>query len=137
MEVSQVPFAAHNGITINEDNTLSLPFEKQVQNHMGGVHAGAQFLLAESASGYYLLTQFPEFVGKVTTLLRTSEIKFCKQAYGKLTSHVVVTDNDIAKLLKSLRTRGRAVTDLGVEIFDENDSFTCSCQFRWFVHLTE
>ena len=137
MKISQVPFAAHNGITINEDNALSLCFEKTVQNHMAGVHAGAQFLLAESASGYYLLTQFPEFVGRITTLLRGSDIKFCKKAFGTLTSHVEISEVDTAKLQKSLNARGRAVIEVLVKITDENDEMTCSGHFRWFVQLMD
>jgi len=137
MDISDVPFVEHNGIKIDENNTLILPFEKTVQNHMAGVHAGAQFLLAESASGYYLLTQFPEFVGRITTLLRESDIKFCKQAYGNLSSQVELSEADIAKFLKSLHTRGRAVIEVFVKITDENDEMTCSGHFRWFVQLSE
>ncbi len=137
MDTSDVPFVEHNGIVIDEAGTLSLPFEKVVQNHMAGVHAGAQFLLAESASGDYLLTQFPEFSGQITTLLRESDIKFCKQAFGTLTSRVVVSETDVAKLLKSLRTRGRAVIEVPVEIRNGSGDLTCSGRFRWFVSLIE
>ncbi len=137
MDISDVPFVDHNSIVIDETGTLSLPFGKAVQNHMAGVHAGAQFLLAESASGYYLLTQFPEFVGRITTLLRESDIKFCKQAKGNLTSRVVISDIDAAKLLKSLHARGRAVIEVLVEIVDEMGEMTCSGHFRWFVQVIE
>ena len=40
-------------------------------------------MLAESASGYYLLTAFPELVGHVVPLLRESRIKYVQQARGE------------------------------------------------------
>lgn len=133
MDITQVPFAEHNGIVIDDDGRLSLPFKRQVQNHFEGVHAGAQFLLAESASGYYLLTHFPDLVGKVSPLLRESTITFYKQSQSDLSSTVNVTEEVVDKFLKTLSARGRAVIELSVDVMDSEQQLTCSGKFRWFV----
>lgn len=137
MEISQVPFAAHNGIEIDEQGVVYLPAVTTLENHLSHVHAGAQFLLAESASGYYLLTAFPEFVGRVIPLLRESKIKYSQQAIGKLVSEVVVSDEAVAKFLKVLKSRRKAVIEVAVNIRDTQDEVTCSGVFRWFVQLTD
>ncbi len=133
MDITDVPFAAHNGIVIEQDNTLTLPFDTTAQNYLSGVHAGAQFLLAESASGYYLLTAFPNLHGRISPLLRESKIKFYQQAQSSLSSRVIVTEQAVDKWLKSMDTRGRGVINLQVEVTDEDSVVTCVGDFRWFV----
>jgi len=135
MEITAVPFAAHNGIQIDDQNNLVLPFEQTVQNHLSGVHAAAQFLLAESAGGYYLLTAFPSLQGKVMPLLRESTIQFNQQAYGDLSSSILVSDEAVEKFLRSMDKRGRAVMDVVVDIADESGNITCRGSFRWFVQM--
>lgn len=135
MDINEVPFAAHNGIVIEKDNTLTLPFDATIQNHLAGVHAGAQFLLAESASGYYLLTAFPHLRGKINPLLRESKIKFHQQTQSRLTAQVLVAEQAVEKWLKSLENRGRGAINLQVEITDQDNLITCEGEFRWFVQL--
>lgn len=135
MDITQVPFAEHNGIVIGEEGRLSLPYKRQVTNHFEGVHAGAQFLLAESASGYYILTHFPDLVGKVRPLLRESTITFFKQSEHDLTSIVKVTKEVEDKFVKTLIKRGRAVIELTVDIVDSEQQLTCRGVFRWFVQI--
>ena len=38
------------GIKKNENNLLELDLTKNIKNHVGSIHAGAQFIFAESAS---------------------------------------------------------------------------------------
>ena len=135
MEITAVPFAAHNGIEIDENGAVFLPFHDSVRNHFDGVHAGAQFLLAESASGYYLLTAFPELVGHVVPLLRESRIKYVQQARGELASKVLLEEAEKQKFLQTLMARGRAVIKVAVEVSDRDGNIMCSGEFKWFVQL--
>ncbi|HAQ51023.1 MAG TPA: hypothetical protein DCR13_05705 [Gammaproteobacteria bacterium] len=135
MEIEQVPFAAHNGIEITPDNSVYLPENTRLNNHLSGVHAGAQFLLAESASGYYLLTAFPEFIGRITPLLRESSIRYSQQIQGALRSRIKVDDATIGKFRQTLAARSRAVIQLEVELINQQDLICCTASFRWFVRL--
>jgi len=138
MEVTAVPFAEHNGIVVDSAGGLSLPFQGTVQNHLSRVHAGAQFLLAESAGGYYLLTAFPDLAGRrVLPLLRESKIKYIQQAEGDLFSKVIVLDAAVDKFLQTLMKRGRAVINVAVEVMDVSNNVTCRGQFKWFVQLMD
>ena len=135
MEITAVPFAAHNGIEIDESGAVFLPFHESVQNHFDGVHAGAQFLLAESASGYYLLTAFPDLVGHVVPLLRESRIKYVQQAQGELVSKVLLEEAEKQKILQTLMSRRRAVVTVAVDVSERDGNTTCSGEFKWFVQL--
>ncbi len=135
MDTKQVPFAAHNKVQIDANDGVFLPDETHLKNHLAGVHAGAQFLLAESASGYYLMTQFPQFSGRLVPLLRQATIKYCQQAVGELSSRVIVDDENVEKYISALTSRGRAVIDVDVEVLDEAGDVTCHASFRWFVQI--
>ncbi len=90
-----MPFAVHNGIQIDGQNNLLLPFDNTVQNQHSGVHTAAQLLLAESASGYYLLTLFSTLQGNIFPLLRESTIQFNRQADSDLSSRIIVRDEAV------------------------------------------
>ncbi len=135
MDTKQVPFAAHNSIQVDTNENVFLPDETHLKNHLAGVHAGAQFLLAESASGYYLMTQFPQFSGHLIPLLRQSTIKYCQQAVGELSSRVVIDDASAERYISALTLRGRAVIDMDVEILNGAGDVTCQASFRWFVQI--
>jgi hypothetical protein len=44
------------------------------------LHAGAQFTLAETQSGLYLQTLFPELESQVIAILRESKMRYKKPA---------------------------------------------------------
>ena len=114
---------------------MFLPFHESVQNNFDGVHAGAQFLLAESASGYYLLTAFPDLVGHVVPLLRESRIKYVHQSQGELVSKVLLEEAEKQKILQTLMSRRRAVVTVAVDVSERDGNTTCSGEFKWFVQL--
>ena len=80
MDVTKIPFVEKVGIVQKSDGRLELPFNESVHNHLHTIHASAQFVLAETASGEILQTLFPELVGKVVPVLRDSKIKFKKSS---------------------------------------------------------
>src|ERR1044071_8013305 len=53
-------------------------------NHVGTVHASAQFALAEASSGEFLLRYLGDAQSQVFAVLRTTEVKFRKPAHGAL-----------------------------------------------------
>src|ERR1035438_8092756 len=59
MDVSAIPFNRFLGLRAG-DTALTLPADPKYHNHLGTVHAGAQFSLAEAASGQWLLDRFGE-----------------------------------------------------------------------------
>ena len=78
MDVVQIPFVKKVGITQAVNGKLELAFSDDTHNHLATMHASAQFTLAETASGEFLQTLFPELVGKVIPVLRDATVKFKK-----------------------------------------------------------
>jgi len=56
MNVAAIPFNRFLGLRA-DGVSLTLPADPNYQNHLGTVHAGAQFALAEAASGQWLLNR--------------------------------------------------------------------------------
>ncbi|MCC2617332.1 DUF4442 domain-containing protein [Aestuariibacter halophilus] len=66
---------------------------KKAQNHIGGVHAAATALLAESASGFIVGINLP---GDKLPLIKTMHLDYIKRATGDITVTASLTDEQIA-----------------------------------------
>jgi hypothetical protein len=76
MKITEIPFVSHIGIVPKDADVLMLPNYAYTQNHLQTIHAGAQYTLAETQSGYFLQNLFPKYRDKVIPLLRSCEIKY-------------------------------------------------------------
>jgi len=132
LKATDIPFVKHIGIKENE-NELSLDFKNDVLNHIQTIHASAQFTLAETQSGIYLQSLFPELEGKVLPLLRDAQIKYKKPAQEKIIAFASVNEEAISKFKLQFDKKGRSTLQIEVEIKDINDVLTCQATFTWFV----
>ena len=129
MNIQEIPFIAHVGV----DNDLTLDLLDTNQNHLKSIHAGAQFTLAESASGHYLSSLFPELEDKVIPLLRESSIKFKRQAMSKLTAHPSIEAEDLKKFQTQFTKKGRATIKVAVHLKDQEEKITAIGNFTWYI----
>ncbi len=129
MNITEIPFVSH--VDIQDDLTLDIL--QTNQNHLKSIHAGAQFTLAESASGAYLSSLFPKLKDKVIPLLRESNIKFKKQALTKLRAFAHVEESNLQKFKKQFDTKGRGVIKVSVELKDQNNDVTAIGTFSWYI----
>lgn len=61
--------------------------QQRFHNHVGGLHAGAMFTLAETASGALVIGNFEDLVnGGVTPLAATATISYTRLAKGDVTA---------------------------------------------------
>ena len=127
-----IPFSKIVGI-----KNGSLENHEGIQNHIGSIHAGAQFTLAEFASGTYLSSLLPELNGKVMPLLRESSVKYKKVAWGRLNSEVFVEKENIVRFKTQFEAKGRATIVARVKLKDEEGDITCEGSFKWFVQGKE
>jgi acyl-coenzyme A thioesterase PaaI-like protein len=137
MNLTEIPFVREVGIRNSADGTLELPFSTRVHNHLQTVHAGAQFALAESASGQALQALFPELVGQVVPVLRESQIKFRKPATQSLSAYPSVADENVQEFRGQLARKGRASIAVSVELRDAEGNVTATGVFNWFVQSIE
>lgn len=133
MDILKIPFIQKTGIQYNDSGTLKLEFCQSIQNHVGTIHASAQFVLAEAASGDCLQALFPELLDKVFVVLREAKIKYRKPAEQSISAYSSVNKNSILVFRDQLTKKGKGTIEITVEIKDMDGNITCSGRFKWFV----
>jgi acyl-coenzyme A thioesterase PaaI-like protein len=115
---------------------LEMPESPLLLNHIGTVHASAQFALAEACSGQFLLHHLKDRHGQIFAVLRTSDVKFRKPAHGALRASARFADGTADSLAAELSSRGRALASVLVEVADALGVVTMSGQYDWFLQRT-
>lgn len=133
MDVLTIPFVEKVGITRTGEGVLELGFDDSIRNHIETIHAGAQFALAETASGDMLLSLFPDLIGEASPLLRDSQIKFKKPAKQTISAYSSVTESAVARFQEQFARKGRSTIIIDVEIRDVANIVTSTGTFNWFV----
>jgi acyl-coenzyme A thioesterase PaaI-like protein len=128
-----IPFANHIGIKAHDSQTLELETKSSVHNHVATVHAAAQFTLAETQSGLYLLSLFPNQAEAMMPLLRSSTVKYKNPAKTKLRAEAKVERLDKAKFEEQFKKKGRAMLTVHIELKDTHGVVTMQGSFVWYV----
>lgn len=84
-------------------------------NHVGGLHAGVMFTLAETASGAIVLANYGEMLGEVTPLAVEATIRYLKLAKGDVTATARM-GAQADGVLATLRAGGRPEFHVEVEL---------------------
>ena len=123
-----IRFAGHSGIKVLELQPnrvhLKLDNRRQVRNHIGGVHAAAMALLAESASGYIVGLSLP--AGK-TPVIKSMTVNYLRRAKGGL--EAVATLSDEARRQIENEPAGEVLVD--VRVTDERGDSPIECEMLW------
>ena len=132
MNVAAIPFNRFLGLQAHGD-VLTLPADPNYHNHLGTIHAGAQFALAEAASGQWLLSRFGAEAASYLAVVRHADVKFRKPAAGELTAQAEVAPEDVERFLDTLSRRGRGAIEVRVRLLDAERSVTMEASFEWFA----
>lgn len=112
---------------------LELPLAPVVANHLGTMHAAAQFALAESASAACLQRDFPQLDGRVFAVVRGARLKYRRPAGGTLFAFAAPDEFTRTHLVPDLATRSRAAATVRVELKDAAGHLTFAGDFEWFI----
>jgi acyl-coenzyme A thioesterase PaaI-like protein len=112
---------------------LELPLVPLVHNHLGTMHAAAQFSLAEAASAECLQRHFGAAAGAVFAVVRGVEVKYRRPATGDLLAYGRPDDATAAGLLAELEARGRTNAVILIELKDRAGTLTFHGKFEWFI----
>jgi acyl-coenzyme A thioesterase PaaI-like protein len=112
---------------------LMLEDSPRYHNHLGTVHASAQYALAEASSGEILERNFGEWNGAYFPVVRRVEVKYKHPAKGKLYSAGLIDADRAMKAKEELSAKGRALVDVKVKVLDEGKNTTLECTFTWFI----
>ncbi len=138
MDLAAIPFAKLIGITpSNNEFIFELVDDVKYTNHLGTVAAAAQFSLAEFASGQWMINTFPEIAPKVIPVLRKSEVKYKKPAFGKIRAKVNVSNEVIHDFTNQLTQSKRALISINVIIVNDNDEAVMHGTYEWFIQLKQ
>lgn len=135
MDITQIPFnhfieIAHSSA---DDCALELAFTDHLQNHLGTMHASAQFALAEACSGLALQRHFPHLADSVVPVLRKSELKFKRPAQSTIRATAHLDAATKAEFEQQLARKGRALIAVPVEIADQEGTITLTGSYEWYV----
>lgn len=134
MNVTQIPFNKFIGIGVTGKNDeLSLAQSTNLANHLGTVHASAQFALAEACSGAFLLRRYPDLSDQVVPVVRKADIKFKKPATSDLTATASVSTEDEEKFMAQFEKKGRGTIPVAVKVEDRDGVVTATADYEWFV----
>jgi acyl-coenzyme A thioesterase PaaI-like protein len=115
------------------EHLLELPYAPLVQNHLGTMHAAAQFSLAEAASAACLQRDFGASVGEVFAVVRGVTVDYRRPATSDLLAYGRPDDATRHSLLTSLSGRGRTKAVILIDLKDRSGTLTFHGQFEWFI----
>jgi uncharacterized protein (TIGR00369 family) len=125
---SQVRFAGTGGLrfeTLTADEAVVVVRNRsKVQNHIGGVHAAAMALLAETATGAVFGMNVPD---AALPLLKTMHIDYVKRAHGDLRAVATLSAEQRAQL----QSEARGDLVVAVTVTDENGESPIVATMTW------
>jgi len=131
MNIVKIPFVKL--LDINLTDTLELKFKKELTNHIGSLHAGALYTLAETQSGLFLQKRFKEYKNALP-ILRAGEIKYKKESKGAVSAIAKADKESLEKFENTLSKRAKALISVKVELYS-NSELVATAKFSWFVQL--
>jgi acyl-coenzyme A thioesterase PaaI-like protein len=114
-------------------HVLEMSFGDNVKNHLGTMHAAAQFALAEAASAESLQRHFGPMAGEVFAVVRSVDVKYRKPATADLLAYAEPDETTRRSVLADLASRGRVSAVILIDLKDRNGTLTFHGKFEWFI----
>lgn len=133
-----VPFAKYLGVELLEVGDGSaraqLVQRQDLSNHIGTMHAGALFTLAETASGAAVAGAFAEMIGNIRPVAAEAKILYLKLAKG-IVSGTAKTAEPADALRRRLNEEQKVVFDVLVELFRDDGQAVAAMTVSWNVRF--
>lgn len=123
-----VKFVGTAGLSIEElTPSRAVVFIKnrpRVQNHIGGVHAAAMALVAETATGFVVGMNVPD---RAVPVIKTMKIDFVRRAQGSLRAVAELSEDQRARIT----TEEKGEVEVKVTVTDEKGEEPIRCAMIW------
>ena len=123
-----VPFTGTAGLKFEQMSpaqvTIALDNEHRVQNHIGGIHASAMNLLAETATGMVVGMNVRD---DCIPLAKELKMAFKKRATGALRAVATLSDAQRA----AMQASDKGEVNVSVTVTDEAGVNPVECEFIW------
>jgi acyl-coenzyme A thioesterase PaaI-like protein len=140
VDITEVPFNTFIGIKRPQRpdlGTLTLEGAPRYHNHLGTMHAAAQFALAEACSGEYLLSRFARLAEGHLAVVRRVEVKFRNPAQGEMYAKAHVPEEKIDEFIADVTGKGRAFLTINVDVLTADKVTAMRAAFEWYVQKLE
>lgn len=138
MLFEQVPFSHHVGAHVTavdaESAEATLPAAQERLNHVGTVHAVAQFGLGEVATGALILGVFSELTAAgYAPIAANATITYLKAGRGDLraVSHFARADQEAVRA--QVEQTGKARFSMPVQLFDSSGQVITEMTVEWVL----
>jgi uncharacterized protein (TIGR00369 family) len=119
------PYLVHLGMRIERWQTeavaLRLPLRREVSNHLGMVHGGAQYALGEATA----IALASQVIGKQATpinlLTASATITYRRRAQGGLLGRASLSPEEAKRLRADIAEHSRARFSIMVDLLDETE----------------
>jgi uncharacterized protein (TIGR00369 family) len=138
MLTESVPFSRVLGVqvlSIGSGEALALlPESPERLNHVGTVHAVAQFGLAETTSGALLVSTFDDLAAKgFVPVAAEVAIHYRRPARGDLQGTAHLSGEEQQRIRSAVVETGRARVPMAVAITDADGNVTTECEVTWVL----
>ena len=139
MTIQEVPFNKYLRIqtSARKGYILELANRANLSNHLGTLHAGALFSLAEATSGEFLLKQFHNSELDVIPVVRTADIKYSRPGESVIYSKAEFAEDSVEEVYTGLKSRGNIIVRVKVELFNERHERIAISNIHWFLTLAK
>jgi uncharacterized protein (TIGR00369 family) len=138
-----VPFNEHARVRFEEASAgacvARIPDAYELTNHIGTVHGGALFTVAEAASGRAFMHSAAEYaieqgwdLTQLRAVVRGAQIRYLKPARGEISARarVLTTTNEWSDLLCD---QGKAKVSVAVDVSDAAGTLVAHMQVEWHL----
>ncbi|HZS15360.1 MAG TPA: YiiD C-terminal domain-containing protein [Candidatus Dormibacteraeota bacterium] len=137
--IEQMPYNAMVGVRILEMDggraRGSLAARPEVGNHVGTMHAGAQFSLVEAVSGAAVSSAFLDLLGRAVPLAQGAELTYRRPARSDVVAEASIAPEEIARVRGELDASGRARFDVRVTVTDAQGTLATEATMRWYIKV--
>ncbi|WLQ12579.1 DUF4442 domain-containing protein [Hahella aquimaris] len=123
-----VKYAGTTGIVVEELTerrcVITLKNRRAVRNHIGSVHAVANALIAESATGFLVGMNVPDHAVPV---IKTMKLDYVKRAKGDMRAEAHLTEEQI----HAIQTLEKGEVTVAVAITDSEDKEPVMAEMIW------
>jgi acyl-coenzyme A thioesterase PaaI-like protein len=120
----------------NSSLTISLPYKRKNQNHIGGIHACALATLCEYISGLTLMSSISEKEYRI--ILKNIKVTYHYQAKMKVQATFSLSEEFLQKeILEPLKTSDSIFKELHAEVYDMEKNHICTGMINWQIKRWE
>jgi uncharacterized protein (TIGR00369 family) len=138
--IENMPYNAMLGVRIVEMDggraRGTLAARPEVGNHVGTMHAGAQFSLIEATSGAAVSSAFLDLLGRAVPLAQGCALTYRRPAHGDVVAEASISPEDVERVRVELEAHGRAHFDVPVRVTDAVGTLATEALMRWYIRLS-